>query len=52
MFCFDQGIDAKCSDKNLLYELYLGRAKTNTLIAQFGKVHEDCLQAKKYGDDA
>ena len=28
----------------------MGRAKTNILIAQFGKTKEDCLEAKKYKD--
>lgn len=48
LYCFDQAIDAQATDKDLLHEIYLGRAKTNLLIAQFGKVKEDALEAKKH----
>ena len=48
IYCFDQAIDAKAIDQGILYEIYIGRAKANILIGQFGKTKEDCLQAKKY----
>ncbi len=48
MFCFDQAIEAKATDKELLYYIYIGRAKANMLSAQFGRAKEDCLEARKY----
>lgn len=48
LYCFDQAIEQKPTDKDLLYYLLIGRAKANILIGQFGKTKEDCLEAKKY----
>lgn len=31
-----------------MYQLLTGRAKTNILVGQFGKVKEDCLEALKF----
>jgi tetratricopeptide (TPR) repeat protein len=49
IYCFDEGIEYRkdIKDKNILYQLLMGRAKTNILIAQFGRVKEDCLDALK-----
>ena len=33
IYCFDQGLEQKQDDKELLYYLYIGRAKANILIA-------------------
>jgi tetratricopeptide (TPR) repeat protein len=52
IYCFDEGLEYKkdIKDQGLLYQLYMGRAKTNILIGQFGKTKEDCLEALKYRD--
>ena len=51
LYCFDNGIDAKCGDKDLEYELYMGRAKLNMLRNQCGHCKDDCLEAIKRKDD-
>ena len=35
LYCFDEGLDQKdqCTNKDTVYQLYMGRAKTNILIA-------------------
>lgn len=49
IYCFDQALEQKGhDDAELLYSLYIGRAKANILIGQFGKTREDCLEARKY----
>eukprot|EP00347_Sterkiella_histriomuscorum_P012411 403368683 len=48
IYCFDQALEQKHDDKDLLYYLYIGRAKANILIGQFGRTKEDCLEARKY----
>lgn len=50
LYCFDQGIDQKCGDKKIEFELFMGRAKLNLLRAQFGKCKDDCLEALKRKD--
>lgn len=51
LYCFDQGIEQKCGDKKIEFELFMGRAKLNLLIAQFGKCKEDCLDALKHKEN-
>lgn len=50
LYCFDEGLDhaKEAKNKDTIYQLYMGRAKTNILIAQFGKTKEDCIEARKY----
>lgn len=49
LYCFDEALTQEgVTDREVLYELHMGRAKTNILIAQFGRVREDCLAARKY----
>ena len=45
MHFFNEAFATGCKDKELLFTLYMGRAKLNLLIAQFGKCKEDCLDA-------
>lgn len=49
LYCFDEGLAYKkdITDQDLTHKLLMGRAKTNMLIAQFGKTKEDCLDALK-----
>lgn len=55
LYCFDEGLDQLNRPKeegtlsaDTQYQLHMGRAKSNILIAQFGKTKEDCLAAKKH----
>jgi hypothetical protein len=52
IYCFDEGLEykSKIEDKKILFQLLIGRAKTNILIAQFGRVKDDCLEALKIRD--
>ena len=47
MHFFKEAFDQDCKEPKLLFTLYMGRAKLNLLIAQFGKCKEDCLEALK-----
>ena len=47
MHFFNEAFETGCTNKELLFVLYLGRAKLNLLIAQFGKCKEDSLEALK-----
>ena len=33
LYCFEQGLEAKCTDDKLNFDLYMGRAKLNILRA-------------------
>jgi hypothetical protein len=46
--CFDTGIEQKCGDKKIEFELYMGRAKLNLARHNFGKCKDDCLSALKW----
>jgi len=48
LYCFDQALEQNSADRDLLYYVYIGRAKANILIGQFGKAKEDCLEARKH----
>jgi len=50
LYCFEQALDAKCGDAAIEFDLYIGRAKANTLRAQHGKTKDDCLEAHKRKD--
>ena len=47
LHCFDQGIDQKCGDAKIEFDLLMGRAKLNLFRHQFGKCKTDCLDALK-----
>ena len=47
LYCFDQALEQKPTDQDLLYSVLIGRAKANLLIGQFGKTKDDCLQARQ-----
>jgi hypothetical protein len=48
VYCFDSALEQTFKDDELHYNLYIGRAKSNILIAQFGHTKDDCLKAKKF----
>lgn len=48
VYCFDQAIEQKPEGDKLNYEMYLGRAKFNMFLRNFGYVKEDCLEAQKF----
>lgn len=43
LYCFDTGLEQKCGNAKIEFKLLLGRAKANMLVANFGKVKEDCI---------
>mmetsp|Transcript_24414 Transcript_24414/g.33325 ORF Transcript_24414/g.33325 Transcript_24414/m.33325 type:complete len:216 (+) Transcript_24414:299-946(+) len=47
IYCFDTGLEQKCGNPKIEFDLLLGRAKANLLVGNFGKVKEDCVQALK-----
>ena len=47
MHFFDQAFAAGWKEHQTMFTLYMGRAKLNLLIAQFGRCKEDCLEALK-----
>jgi len=49
LYCFDEALEYQkdIKDTKLTYQLWMGRAKTNILVGQFGKVKDDCLEALK-----
>jgi hypothetical protein len=47
MYFFNQAFEAGWKEHQALFAIYMGRAKLNLLIAQFGKCKEDCLEALK-----
>ena len=47
MHFFTEAFETGYKEPNTLFTLYMGRAKLNLLIAQFGKCKEDCLEALK-----
>lgn len=50
VYCFDTAIDEKPEDPELNFDAYLGRAKFNMFLRNFGHVKEDCIEALKYKD--
>ena len=47
MHFFNEAFKTGYKEYQMLFTLYMGRAKLNLLIAQFGKCKEDCLEALK-----
>jgi hypothetical protein len=47
MHFFNEAFKTGWKEYQSLFALYMGRAKLNLLIAQFGKCKEDCLEALK-----
>ena len=50
LHCFDEALDQKCSNKELEFQIYTGRAKLNMLRAQYGHTKDDMLEALKRKD--
>jgi hypothetical protein len=48
LYCFEQAIDREPAGDELNYEIYIGRAKFNMFLRNFGHVKDDCLVAKKH----
>lgn len=51
MHFFNEAFNTGYKEYQMLFTLYMGRAKLNLLIAQFGKCKEDCLEALKIKDN-
>jgi len=52
MHFFDEALATGWKEYQALFTIYMGRAKLNLLIGQFGKCKEDCLEALKIkGED-
>mmetsp|Transcript_32917 Transcript_32917/g.50329 ORF Transcript_32917/g.50329 Transcript_32917/m.50329 type:complete len:149 (+) Transcript_32917:345-791(+) len=50
MHFFNEAMATEYKEPKTRFELYMGRAKLNLLIAQFGKCKEDALEALKFKD--
>ena len=51
MHYFAEAFKTGYKEHQMLFTLYMGRAKLNLLIAQFGKSKEDALEALKIKDN-
>lgn len=50
MHFFNEAFKQDWKEYQMQFTLYMGRAKLNLLIAQFGRCKEDCLEALKIKD--
>jgi len=51
LHCLNEGMDQKCGDKHIEFNLLMGRAKLNLFRHNFGHCKDDCLNALKLKQD-